>query len=132
MRDVKMEKYEFVPFEEQKAIEDVDAKELMQYIEECNLIAEKLSTVMRKGEINKNNGDKLAAILRKPLSQEQVLLKLLVALYKSVFDENGNLSGKKLTGELLRQQTDANNLDLAQDMLNAVSKNGRLMRSILG
>lgn len=132
MRDVKMEKYEFVPFAEPKAIEDVDAKELIQYIEECNLIAEKLAMVMGKGEINKNSGDKFAAILRKPLSQEQVLLKLLIALYKSVFDENGNLSGTKLSGELLRQKTDANNLDLAQDMLNAVSKNGRLMRSILG
>src|SRR5699024_4642044 len=132
MRDVKMEKYEFVPFNEPSAIEDVDAKELQQYIEECNLVADRLAAVLQKGETSKAGGERFSAILRKPLAENQVLLKLLVALYRSVIDENGNLLDKTLSGELVRQTIEANNLDLAQDMLNAVSKNGRLMRSSLG
>lgn len=132
MRDVKMEKYEFVPFNEPSAIEDVDSRELQQYIDQCNLVTERITSVLQKGSTSaQEQSDKLAAILRAPLAEAQVLLKLLVALYKAVFDENGNIVGKP-TAQLVRKIIEENSLNLSQDLLNSVTKNSRLMRSTLG
>ena len=137
MRNVKMEKYEFVPFNEPNAIEEIDARELQNYIDQCNLVAEILAdaTFLKKNtssEVKASSvqGDRLAAILRAPLEEKQVLLKLLVTLYKTIFDENGNQINRP-TVELLYRTIKENDLNISQDLLNSVSKNGRLMRSIL-
>ncbi len=130
MRDVKMEKYEFVPFTEAGAIEDVDARELQSYIYSCNLVADRLAALLQKGDSAK--GASISAILHRPHADNEVLLKLLAEMYKSVVDENGNPTGQNISSDLVRKIVAENKLDFSKDLLNLVTKNGRIMRSSLG
>lgn len=131
MRDVKMEKYEFIPFDEQQAIESVDAKMLNDYVEDCNLLVDRLASPANR--LGKEAADRLASILRRTLSGEQVLLKLLVTLYKKTFDENGNLiQASKLNAQTIAKVLQDEQLDLTFDQLSTCFKNGRMMRATLG
>lgn len=131
MRDVKMEKYEFIPFDEQQAIEPVDVKTINDYVEDCNLLVDRLASPTNR--IGKESTDRLATILRRTLSSDQALLKLLVTLYKKTFDENGNLiHSSKLNGQTVTDVLRDEQLDLTFDQLNTCYKNGRMMRAILG
>lgn len=131
MRDVKMEKYEFVPFTEVGAIEDVDAKELQVYIYACNMVADRLAALLPKGD-SSGKGGSIAAILHRPRAENEVLLKLLVEMYKSVVDENGNSLGQNISADLVQKIVESNKLDFDKDLLNSVTKNGRIIRSSLG
>lgn len=133
MRDVKMEKYEFVPFTEVGAIEDVDAKELQAYIYACNLVADRLASLLPKSDSSgKGKGGSISAILHRPHADNEVLLKLLVEMYKSMVDENGNPSGQSISAHLVQKIVESNKLDFDKDLLNSVTKNGRIIRSSLG
>ncbi len=135
MRGVQMEKYEFVPNIEDNAIEEINAKELTDYISSCDMIALKLSKIFKKldNQNNKdNNNEKLNKLLKLPNNDNQILLKLLISLYQSIFDENGNLVNERIINEeSIKKLINENNYDLSLDILNLTSTNGRLMRSIL-
>lgn len=131
MRDVKMEKYEFVPFTEAGAIEDVDAKELQAYINACNMVSDRLAALLQKGDSTRK-GASISALLHRPHSDNEVLLKLLAEMYKSVVDENGNPRGQNISADLVKNIIESNKLDFNKDLLNSVTKNGRIIRSSLG
>jgi hypothetical protein len=79
-----------------------------------------------------NNNEKLNKLLKLPNNDNQILLKLLISLYQSIFDENGNLVNERIINEeSIKKLINENNYDLSLDILNLTSTNGRLMRSIL-
>lgn len=137
MKDVKMEKYEFVPFVEQCSIEDVDRQELLQYISICNGIAKRIEYAHSKSSLPPYNNPlfdyQLVNIMKRTVPDHQVFLKLMVTLYKMVFDENENiLLNEPLTSHVVKQTILENDFDLSLDQLNNCSNNARLMRSTLG
>ena len=133
MRDVKLEKYEFVPFQEQKAIETVDYNELEQYIKDCDTMARSIILAGNKLSTQRIIDENIARILNQNLSSEQILLNVLVNCFKCIVDENGNIIGDGiLNWPTVQKIVIENGFDLSQDCLNTCHKNGRLIRSSLG
>ena len=134
-----MEKYQFVPNDEDNAIEDIDAQQLRQYINDCDLLAKKIAeSFERKAQTNNGlNNEKLFELINKNIESNETLLNSLTNLYKSVFDENGNpVNNQNINENILRKilnnpSNESTEYDLSFDKLNKIETNGRLMRSIL-
>lgn len=142
MHEVQMEKYEFVGHNEDQAIEDIDLHELQQYVNQCNVLAEKIAEsvgekAFQKGE---TSSEAVHRIVNTTVSDSQTLLNLLINLYKSVFDENGNPVNNAKVNELIVRRIlmtartsdeQRSQYDLALDRMNAIQSNERLLRSLL-
>lgn len=130
LQNVKLEKYQFVPFNESAAIEQDHKESLLNYIESCNLLAKRMQSLTAKPTLVEIK--QLEQILSQPTKDNQVLLNTLIALYQSVIDENGNVLVEKFSPEMFSQVMRQNGFDLSFDLLNQDSSNIRLMRSSLG
>lgn len=130
MENVKMEKYEFVPFDESMAIESIDFNELNDYAQNCETLAEVIKQAGKQSTIIFN--DQLNNILKQKPNDNQVLLNILIQFYRTIIDENNNVIGDgKINWPMAQKIIGENKYDLSKDILNCCHKNGRLLRSTL-
>lgn len=130
MENVKMEKYEFVPFDEPMAIETIDLNDLKDYVQNCELLFQVIKQAAAQSTFIFN--DKLNNILKQNPNDNQVLLKILIQFYRTIIDENGNVIGDgKINWPTAQKIITENEFDLSKDILNCCHKNDRLMRSTL-
>ena len=141
-----LEKYQFVANNEDNAIETADKKSLVEYIEVCCALGQRLTEMSPKVNKLKLNGYKMAdedtiqkyLTQRKEESTNQVLLKVINELSALKIDDNSNIIVAK--GEdkqvlefdvALKQIFDKPENDITLDYINSMAVCERFLRPSL-
>ncbi|KPM02590.1 fatty acid synthase-like protein 1 [Sarcoptes scabiei] len=137
MKNVKMETYGFVPFDDRKAIDQDDYEQLQRYITDVQalyktiekvLCDEQTSSMILDGKIQK-------LIDRTEFNEREILMQILIQYLRCLIDENQNLRNvgeEKMKRSILKRiLMTENNQDIHLDLLNSCHKNCRMMRSTL-
>ena len=142
---LRLEKYQFIPYNEDNAIESYYKNELHNYINLCSHLCLKIlknateidpkMNGLMNNFINLNpiNDDEIEKQTTK-IDDEQTLLKILNHLHKGQVDANKNLVDQKEIESVIKQlkkDVDKPEFDLSKDTINLVGRNERLIRPFI-
>ena len=133
--DLRLEKYEFIPFNEENAIENYNRNEISKYLNVCTAICkqilennifqvnkEKLMSHLKLIQVDQREINKMTI----NINEDQTLLKTLhfIANEKH-FHRHNELSDK------LKYNFDKLEFDISKDIINLVGRNERLIRPLI-
>ena len=137
---LRFEKYEFVPYYEQNAIENYNRNELITYLNVCTAICKQ---ILEKTKFNfKTDGftnnlkniqinQKIIDEMTMEISEEHTLLNSLYSVLGNVNDVNKNVIECNELADDLREKSQKFEFDVTKDIVNLVGKNERLIRPLL-
>ena len=139
-KELRLEKYSFIPHQEDNAIENYDKNQLTKYINVCSAICKK---ILEKTKFNINTNelinnlknvkvdDKLIEEMTIQIHEDHTLLNCLNSILTSQNDVNRNVVDCNELIDEIRQKSEKLEFDLSKDILNLVGKNERLIRPLL-
>ncbi|CAG2111951.1 unnamed protein product, partial [Medioppia subpectinata] len=129
VQDLKLESYQFVANEETIAIDESLKKSVKEYIKVCSSLADKIKQLIetKDSKVNANITDDLVNKYLNDMKDNQILLKILNEVYKGCIDENQNIDTNRLLVDIQAKPE----YDLSRDLINQVSKNEHLIRSLV-
>ncbi|CAG2109741.1 unnamed protein product [Medioppia subpectinata] len=129
VQDLKLESYQFVANEETIAIDELEKKSVKEYIKVCSSLADKIKQLIetKDSKVNANITDDLVNKYLNDMKENQILLKILNEVYKGCIDENQNIDTNRLLVDIQAKPE----YDLSRDLINQVSKNEHLIRSLV-
>ena len=134
---LRLEKYEFVPYFEDNAIENSFKKQILTYINACSYVVQE----MIKNSEKENASDKLILInddcekfdeklfdeMTTNFKDDQTLLKLLNDLLK---EQNESKNGTNWVNKIKKQVKTIED-EIEKDLINLIGRNERLIRPML-
>ena len=130
VQDLRLESYQFLANEDMNAIEESYKRHLLEYLKVCSGIASNAKKILESDEpIDPKICSEFDSHL-KDIKDNEVLLKILEKLHNTVKDENRNFD-KNTINRLLTDLQTKPEYDMSKDVLNQVSKNEHLIRSLL-
>ena len=131
VQDLKLESYQFLANEESNAIEESEKRYLLDYLKVCSGIASKAKRILENQDFKKDEEfEKLINNRLKDIKDNEVMLKILEKLNNTVNDENRNFDENTINRQLTELQIKPE-FDMNMDVMNEVSKNELLIRSLL-
>ena len=139
-----LEKYQFIPHNEDNAIELNDKNNLIEYIQVCCALGQKLVEMSPKVNKLKLNGYKVAdeAVVAKYVNKKEensnhILMKVINELASLKIDDNNNIITGKDDKEVIQLETALKNIfdkpenDISLDAINSMFNNERFIRPSL-
>ena len=128
IQDLKLKSYEYVANEDYNAIEECDKKAIMENIKVCLTVANKINK--SRDASNYDINDEMVNEYTRDPKEDHVLLKVLTEVQKQTVDKNQNLIESEIKEVVLKLLEKPEN-DVSGDVISQVSKNERLIRSLL-
>ncbi|CAG2105515.1 unnamed protein product [Medioppia subpectinata] len=133
-QDLKLESYQFIPNVTDNCMEETDRQYLFQYLKVCSSVASKAMKILEMGGSLTKNGETLLYEMienhLKDIKNDEIMLKTFDKLLKSLGDENQNFD-KNSVSKLITDLQIKPEFDMSLDVVNQVSKNEHLIRSLL-
>jgi len=139
-----LEKYQFIPQNEEKAIELNDKNKLIEYIQVCCTLGQRLVEMSPKVNKLQMNGFKIADeevvakyVNKKDENTNQILLKIFNELESLKIDDNSNIVVGKDDKEVIQLETALKNIfdkpenDISLDYINSMFNSERFIRPSL-
>ena len=136
LNKLRLEKYQFIPYYEDNAIENYHRNEIMKYLNVCSAICkqifEKTEYNLKKIEnfddiiMNIQIDQKIIDEMIMNINEEHILLNTLC----SILNIEGDLSNNTDSVYNLKQRKELN-FDLSYDLINLVGRNERLIRPMI-
>ena len=134
--ELRLEKYEFIPYYEDNAIESYNKNEIIKYLDVCLAICKQILentkiNIKTEGFINSLKyikiDQKIIDEMTMEISEDHTLLNLLYNVLSSHKDFNNNIE----LADDLRQKSKKLQFDVSKDIINLVGRNERFIRPLL-
>ena len=131
VQDLKLESYQFLANEDMNAIEESNKTYLLDYLKVCSGIASKAKKILENQNFKKDEEfEKFIDNRLKDIKDNEIMLKILQKINTIVNDNNRNFDENTINRQLTELQTNPD-FDMNLDVINQVSKNELLVRSLL-
>ena len=140
-KELRLEKYQFIPYHEENAIEQYNRNELTQYLNVCTALCKQILTHAKFDYVSTDQfvdelrdfhcDSKLIEEMTLNIPEDQTMLNSLNYLYKNQFDDNKNLVDPNELMDGLRGNMEKLEFDLTKDIINLVGRNERMIRPFI-